>query len=52
IYSMRSIIPYFIYLATLWYISGVMRLPVALGGAVVCWGLSAWLLIFCRIKWH
>ncbi|ELO85787.1 GlpM family protein [Salmonella enterica subsp. enterica serovar Enteritidis str. 76-2651] len=29
-----------------------MRLPVALGGAVVCWGLSAWLLIFCWIKWH
>ncbi|EOC9531252.1 GlpM family protein, partial [Salmonella enterica] len=29
-----------------------MRLPVALSGAVVCWGLSAWLLIFCWIKWH
>ncbi len=29
----RSIIPYyFTYLATLWYFSGVMRLPVALGG--------------------
>ncbi|EED8851116.1 GlpM family protein [Salmonella enterica] len=52
VFSMWSIIPYFIYLATLWYFSGVMRLPVALGGAVVCWGLSAWLLIFCWIKWH
>ncbi len=38
VFSMWSIIPYFIYLATLWYFSGVMRLPVALGGAVVCWG--------------
>ncbi|AHN80279.1 GlpM family protein [Salmonella enterica subsp. enterica serovar Tennessee] len=52
VFSMWSIIPYFIYLATLWYFSGAMRLPVALGGAVVCWGLSAWLLIFCWIKWH
>ncbi|HDW4465138.1 TPA: GlpM family protein [Salmonella enterica subsp. enterica serovar Typhi] len=47
VFSMWSIIPYFIYLATLWYFSGVMRLPVALGGAV-----GAWLLIFCWIKWH
>ncbi|EHS5787225.1 GlpM family protein [Salmonella enterica] len=45
VFSMWSIIPYFIYLATLWYFSGVMR-------PVVCWGLSAWLLIFCWIKWH
>ncbi|ECG8607220.1 GlpM family protein [Salmonella enterica subsp. salamae] len=52
VFSMWSIIPYFIYLASLWYFSGVMRLPVALGGAVACWGLSAWLLIFCWIKWH
>lgn len=50
VFSMWSIIPYFIYLATLWYFSGVMRLPVALGGAVVCWGLSAWLLIFAGLN--
>lgn len=27
VFSMWSIIPYFIYLATLWYFSGVMRCP-------------------------
>lgn len=27
VFSMWSIIPYFIYLASLWYFSGVMRLP-------------------------
>jgi uncharacterized membrane protein (GlpM family) len=52
VFSMWSIIPYFVYLVSLWYFTGFMRLPVALGGSVVCWGLSAWLLIFCWIKLH
>jgi len=30
----------------------VMRLPLALGGAVVCWCLSAWVLIFCWSRFH
>jgi uncharacterized membrane protein (GlpM family) len=52
VFSMWSIIPYFVYLVSLWYFTGFMRLPVALGGSVVSWGLSAWLLIFCWIKLH
>ncbi|MDU5154042.1 GlpM family protein [uncultured Citrobacter sp.] len=52
VFSMWSIIPYFVYLVSLWYFTGFMRLPGALGGSVVCWGLSAWLLIFCWIKLH
>ena len=46
VFGMWSIIPYFLYLLSLWYFTGFMRLPLALSGAVVCWGLSAWVLIF------
>lgn len=42
VFGMWSIIPYFIYLLSLWYFTGFLRLPTALGGAVVCWSLSAW----------
>ena len=52
VFRMGSLLPYFVYLVSLWYFTGFMRLPIALGGAVVCWSLSAWLLIFCWIKLH
>ena len=50
--GMWSIIPYFLYLLSLWYFTGFLRLPLALGGAVVCWGLSAWVLIFFWSRFH
>ena len=52
VFGMWSIIPYFIYLLSLWYFTAMMRLPVALAGAVVCWGVSAWLLIFLWGRFH
>jgi uncharacterized membrane protein (GlpM family) len=45
IFGMWAIIPYFIYLLSLWYFVGMMRLPFALTSAVACWCLAAWLLI-------
>ena len=42
VFGMWSIIPYFRFL----------RLPLALSGAVVCWGLSAWVLIFFWSRFH
>jgi len=30
----------------------MMRLPYALGSAVACWCLAAWLLITLWSKWH
>ena len=45
IFGMWAIIPYFIYLLALWYLVGMTRLPLALGGAVGCWCLAAWLLV-------
>ena len=44
--------PYFVYLLSLWYFTGMMRLPLALAGAVGCWGLCAWLLILGWSRFH
>lgn len=40
VFGMWSILPYFIYLLSLWYFTGIMRLPLALAGAVGCWGCA------------
>ncbi|WP_318388192.1 GlpM family protein [Enterobacter sp.] len=52
VFGMWSIIPYFLYLLSLWYFTGFLKLSLALGGAVVCWSLSAWVLIYCWSRWH
>ncbi|KAA9001782.1 GlpM family protein [Affinibrenneria salicis] len=45
IFSMWSIVPYLVYLITLYGFTFMMRLPQALFAAVVCWSISAALLI-------
>ena len=40
VFGMWSILPYFIYLLSLWYFTGIMRLPLALAGAVALNGIS------------
>lgn len=52
LFGMWAIIPYFIYLLSLWYFVGMMKLPVALGSAVICWCLAAWLLIMLWGRWQ
>ncbi|KNC91881.1 GlpM family protein [Trabulsiella odontotermitis] len=52
VFGMWSIIPYFLYLLSLWYFTGFWRLPWALTGAVACWGLSAWVLIAVWSRFH
>ena len=52
VFGMWSIIPYFFYLLSLWYFTGFLRLPLALTGAVLCWSLSAWVLIACWSRFH
>ncbi|WP_024557103.1 GlpM family protein [Franconibacter pulveris 1160] len=52
IFGMWSIIPYFIYLASLWVFSAMMRAPLALACAVTLWCLSAWLLIALWTRFH
>lgn len=55
IFSMWSIIPYFVYLVSLWYFTGMMRLPAAFVGSVACWGISdkaALTQMTTAIKWE
>ncbi|MGE9550510.1 GlpM family protein [Erwinia amylovora] len=52
LFGMWAIIPYFIYLLSLWYFVGMMKLPLALSSAVACWCIAAWLLITLWARWH
>lgn len=52
IFGMWAIVPYFIYLLGLWYFITIMRLPLALLAAVLCWSAAAWVLIALWSKWH
>jgi len=52
VFGMWAILPYFIYLLSLWYFIGMMRLPLALSSAVACWCFAAWLLIMLWTKLH
>ncbi len=52
IFGMWAVIPYFVCLASLWVPSGMVKMPLALGGAVACWCLSAWLLIALWSRFH
>lgn len=52
IFGMWAILPYFIYLLSLWYFISIMRLVPALVAAVACWSLAAWLLITLWSKWQ
>lgn len=52
IFGMWAIVPYFIYLASLWYFSAMMRVPLALLAAVVMWSLAAWGLITLWTRFH
>ncbi|MBP2170691.1 putative membrane protein (GlpM family) [Erwinia toletana] len=51
VFGMWAILPYFAYLLSLWYFVGMMRLPFAFGGALLCWVIVAWLLITLWSRW-
>ncbi|WP_058909984.1 GlpM family protein [Entomohabitans teleogrylli] len=52
VFGMWAIIPYFVYLLSLWYFSAFMKVPVALGSAVLCWVVSAMVLVWLWGKFH
>lgn len=52
IFGMWAILPYFIYLLSLWYFITIMRLQLALLAAVLCWSMAAWVLIALWSKWQ
>lgn len=45
IFGAWSMVPYSIYLLSLYLFADRMRLGMALGSAVACWAISAWVLI-------
>ncbi len=52
IFGMWAILPYFIYLISLYFLINSLRLSTALGAAVLCWIAAAWLLIAVWSWWQ
>ncbi|MCO7262248.1 GlpM family protein [Dickeya zeae] len=52
LFGIWAVIPYLVYLISLYYFTGVMRLPPALLLAVVCWSLSAAVLVKVWSGYH
>ena len=52
IFGIWAVIPYLVYLVSLWFLLGVLRLQPALLAAVGCWVVAAWLLILLWNRWH
>ncbi|MGP2543423.1 GlpM family protein [Yersinia sp. 2541 StPb PI] len=51
-FGLWAIIPYFIYLISLYFLIDYLRLPLALTAAVLCWAIAAWILIAAWNQWH
>ena len=45
IFGMWAVLPYLVYLISLYFLVNSLRLSLALGAAVLCWIAAAWLLI-------
>ncbi|AJJ17139.1 GlpM protein [Yersinia intermedia] len=52
IFGLWAIIPYIIYLISLYFLINHLRLPLALTAAVLCWVIAAWILISVWSQWH
>ncbi|CNE37062.1 GlpM protein [Yersinia nurmii] len=52
IFGIWAIIPYLIYLVSLYFFLDHLRLSLALSAAVICWGFAAWMLILGWSYWH
>ncbi|QCR35802.1 GlpM family protein [Nissabacter sp. SGAir0207] len=52
LFGIWAVIPYLVYLISLYFLLGVLRLPLALLAGVACWTAAAWLLIQGWNRWH
>lgn len=52
LFGIWAVIPYLIYLISLYFLIGPYRLPYALIGAVLCWAAAAGVLILIWRRWH
>jgi uncharacterized membrane protein (GlpM family) len=52
IFGLWAVIPYMVYLLSLYFFIASMKLPYALIAAVACWSLAAWALISLWSRFH
>lgn len=52
LFGMWAVIPYLVYLVSLYLLLNFLKLPLALTAAVGCWVIAAWLLIQVWNRWH
>ena len=52
IFGLWAVIPYLVYLVSLYFFIGSLRLAYALTSAVICWSLAAWILIVLWRRWY
>lgn len=52
LFGLWAVIPYCIYLISLYFLVGSMRLSYALTAAVACWTLAAWIIIMGWRAWY
>ncbi|PKE31059.1 hypothetical protein CWS43_10305 [Rahnella sp. AA] len=52
IFGFWAVIPYLVYLLSLYFFVNSMKLPYALFWAVVCWSLAAWVLLSLWTRFH
>lgn len=52
IFGLWAVLPYMVYLISLYFLIGWMKLPYALLTGVICWSLAAWLLISLWTRFH
>ncbi|MBT0728493.1 GlpM family protein [Rosenbergiella australiborealis] len=52
IFGLWAVIPYLVYLISLYFLLNVLKLPFALIAAVGCWMIAAWVLIQLWNRWH
>ncbi|WP_177173104.1 GlpM family protein [Rosenbergiella nectarea] len=52
IFGLWAVIPYIVYLVSLYFLLNILKLPVALTATIGCWMLAAWVLIQLWNRWH
>lgn len=52
LFGIWAAIPYLVYLVSLYFFIGPLRLPYALLSSVICWSVAAWLLVLFWRRWY
>ncbi|WP_413739212.1 GlpM family protein [Sodalis sp. RH21] len=52
LFGIWAAIPYLVYLVSLYFFIGPLRLSYALLSSVICWSVAAWLLVLFWRRWY